>query len=99
METGGILLSRTRFSVAPNTRPVVGYGHTKPSYNTFYQEKFSLNWTGPFKNVAVGPSPAANQLDRRPLEDKLLYLDLPSDLSGLAFKPHVTVARRPSPPG
>ena len=27
----------------------------------------------------MGPSPAANQPDGRPLEDKLLYLDLPSD--------------------
>ena len=56
-------------------------------------EKLSLNWTGPFKIVAVGPSAAATQPDGRPLGDKLLYLDLPSDLSGPAAKPRVTMAR------
>ena len=60
--------------------------------NKVRKEKLSLNWTGPFKIVTVGPSPAAAQLDERPLEGKLLYLDLPSNLSGPA-KPRVTVAR------
>ena len=57
------------------------------------KEKLSLNCTGLFKIVAVGPSPAATQPDGRPLGDKLLYLDLPSNLSGPAAKPRVTVAR------
>ena len=57
--------------------------------NKVLKEKLSLNWTGPFKIVAVGPSLAA----KRPLGDKLLYLDLPSNLSGPAAKPRVTVAR------
>ena len=57
------------------------------------KEKNYLNWTGPFKIVAVGPSPTDNQPDGRPLGDKLLYLDLPSSLSGPAAKPRVTVAR------
>ena len=52
-----------------------------------------LNWTGPFKILAVGPYPAADTPDGRPLGDKLLYLDLPSNLSGPAAKPRVTVAR------
>ena len=43
--------------------------------------------------IAVGPSPAVDTPDGRPLGDKLLYLDLPSNLSGLAAKPRVTVAR------
>ena len=38
--------------------------------------KLSLNWTGPFKILAVGP--LASAPDNRPLADKLLYLDLPS---------------------
>ena len=60
--------------------------------NKVLKEKFSLNWTGPFKIIAVGPSSAADTPDGRPLGEKLLYLDLPSNLSGPAAKPRVTVA-------
>ena len=38
--------------------------------------KLSLNWTGPFKVLAVGPSPAEATPDGRPLASKLLYLCL-----------------------
>ena len=61
--------------------------------NKVLKEKLSLNWTGPFKILAVDPSSAADTPDGRPLGDKLLYLDLPSNLSGPAAKPRVTVAR------
>ena len=57
------------------------------------KEKLSLNWTEPFKILAVGPSSATDTPDGRPLGDKLLYLDLPSNLPGPAAKPRVTVAR------
>ena len=53
--------------------------------------KLSLNWTGPFKILAVGPAAAAP--DGRPLADKLLYLDLPSELPGIDAKARVSVAR------
>ena len=43
--------------------------------------------------IAVGPSSAADSLNGRPLRDKLLYLDLRSNISGPATKPRVTVAR------
>ena len=43
--------------------------------------KISLNWTGPFKILAVGPSPAEATPDGRPLAAKL-YLDLPNDMPG-----------------
>ena len=65
----------------------------KGADNKVFREKLSLNWTGPFKIIAVGPAPAADTPDGRPLGDKLLYLDLPSNLSGPAAKPRVTVAR------
>ncbi|CAN0512005.1 unnamed protein product, partial [Laminaria digitata] len=40
--------------------------------------RLSLNWIGPFKILAVGPAPASDTPDNRPLHDKLLFLDLPS---------------------
>ena len=76
-----------------NTAATIRQGLPKASTTKFFKEKLSLNWTGPFKIVAVGPSPAANQPDRRPLRDKLLYLDPPSNLSDPAAKPRVTWER------
>ena len=75
-----------------NTAATIRQGLRKGGDNKVLKKKLSLNWTGPFKIVAVGPSPAANQPDRRPLGDNLLYLDLPSNLSDPAAKPRVTVA-------
>ena len=56
------------------------------------KRKMSLNWTGPFKVLAVDPCSAAANPDGHPLGDELLYLDLSSNLSGPAAKPRVTVA-------
>ena len=44
--------------------------------------KFSLNWTGPFKILAIGPSPAEATPDSRTLAAKLIYLDYPNDMPG-----------------
>ena len=44
--------------------------------------KLALNWTGPYKVLAVGPCFSADAPDGSPLGDNLLYLDLPSDLPG-----------------
>ena len=41
--------------------------------------KPTLNWTGPYKILAVGPDSAAEILDGLQLGGNLLYLDLPSD--------------------
>ena len=68
-------------------------GLRKGADNKVHKEKLSLNWTRPFKVIAFGPSPAADTPDGRPLENKLLYLHLPSNLSGPAAKPRVSVAR------
>ena len=65
----------------------------KSTDNKALKEKLSLNWTGLSKILAVGPSPAHSQPDGRPLGDKLLYLDLPSNMSGSVAKPCVTVVR------
>ena len=44
--------------------------------------KLSLNWTAPYKVLAVGLCTLANTPDGSPLGDKLLYFDLPSDMPG-----------------
>ena len=44
--------------------------------------KLALNWTGPYQILAIGPCSAAETPDGSPLGSNLLYLDLPSDLSG-----------------
>ena len=53
--------------------------------------KLSFNWIGPFKIPAVSPAPASVVPDGRPLHDKLLYLDLPSDMPGHDSKPRDSV--------
>ena len=50
--------------------------------------KLSLNWTGPYKILVVGPG-----LDGRPAADKTLYLDLPTDMPGKDQKKRVFVDR------
>ena len=76
-----------------NTAATIRQGLRKSADNKVLKEKLSLNWTGPLKILAVGPSSAADTPDGRPLGDKLLYLDFPSNLSGPSAKPRVTVAR------
>ena len=76
-----------------NTAATICQGLRKGADNKVLKEKLSLNWTRPFIIVAAGPASAADTADGRPLGDKLLYLDLPSNLSGPAAKPCVTVAR------
>ena len=76
-----------------STAATIRQGLRKGADSKVLKEKLSLNWTGPFKIIAVGPAPADDIPDGRPLGDKLLYLDLPSNLSGPAAKPRVTVAR------
>ena len=76
-----------------NTAATIRQGLRKGADNKVFKEKLSLNWTGPFKIIAVGPSSTADTPDGRPLGDKLLHFDLPSNLSGSAAKPRVTVAR------
>ena len=55
--------------------------------------KLTLNWTGPYKVLAVGPCTPANAPDGSPLRTKLLYLDLPSDMPGANTRRRVLVQR------
>ena len=55
--------------------------------------KLTLNWTGPYKTLAVGPCSAAETPDGSPLGSNLLYLDLPFDLPGLNARRRVAIER------
>ena len=55
--------------------------------------KLALNWTGPYKILAVGPCFAAETPDGSPLGRNLLYLDLPSDLPGSDARRRVAIER------
>ena len=55
--------------------------------------KLALNWTGPFKMLAVGPCSVAMTEDGSPLGSNLLYLDLPSDPSGSDARRRVAIKR------
>ena len=76
-----------------NTAAIIRQGSRKNADYKVLKEKLFLNWTVPFKILAVGPCSVADTPDSRPLGDKLLYLDLPTNLSGLTAKPRVTVTR------
>ena len=55
--------------------------------------KLALNWTGPYKILAVGPCSAAETPDGSPLGSNLLYLDIPSDLPGSDARRRVAIER------
>ena len=55
--------------------------------------KLLINWTGPYKVLAVGLCSAADNPDGSRLGAKLLYLDLSSDVSGAVARRRVSVQR------
>ena len=65
--------------------------YNRAANETALKMKLSLNWTGTFKSLTVGPSPTAP--DGRSVGDKLLYLDLPRDFQGPDAKSRVSVHR------
>ncbi len=74
-----------------NSESTIRQGVRSGTDDKVLKAKLSLLWTGPFKILAVGPSPKAP--DGSPLAANLLYLDLPSDLPGKDSKRRVSVAR------
>ena len=53
----------------------------------------ALNWTYPYKVLAIGPCSSADTLDGPPLGDNLLYLDLPSNLPRSDARRRVAIER------
>ena len=58
-----------------------------------FETKFALNWTGPYKILAVDPCPSSDTPDGSPLGGKLFYLDLPTDMPGADAHRRVSVER------
>ena len=75
------------------TAATIRQGARKETDQQVLKAKFALSWMGPYKVLAVGPASAKDTPDGRPLAHKLLYLDLPSDLSGPAVRSRVSVLR------
>ena len=76
-----------------NTAATIRQGAKSGTAAKVLKETLSLNWTGLFKILAVGPSPPDSTPDDRPLADKLLCLDLANDMPGPDAHCRVTVAR------
>ena len=74
-----------------NSESTIRQGVRSGTDDKVLKAKLSLLWTGPFKILAVGP--CAKAPDGKPLADKLLYLDLPSDMPGKDSKHRVSVVR------
>ncbi|CAB1118826.1 unnamed protein product [Ectocarpus sp. CCAP 1310/34] len=76
-----------------NMAATIRQGVQKDTDQQVLKAKFALSWSGPYKVLALGPGSADATPDGRPLAHKLLYLDLPSDLSGPAARCRVSVLR------
>ena len=61
-----------------NTAATIRQGAKTDTDAKVLKAKLSINWTGPYKVLAVGPCTPADTPDGSPLGDKLLYLHLPS---------------------
>ena len=71
-----------------NPQATVGQGVSED--NSHLVIKLSLNWTGSYKILVVGPGLGP---DGRPVADKTLYLDLLTDMPGKDQKKRVSVDR------
>ena len=76
-----------------NTAATIREGAKAGTDAKVLKTRLSLNWTGPFKILAVGPSPTEAAPDGRSLATKLLYLDLPNDMPGADASCRVSVVR------
>ena len=76
-----------------NSATTIRQGAKKVTAATVLKTKLFFNWIGPFKIIAIGPAPASAIPDGRPLHDKLLYFDLPSDMPGRDSKHRLSVIR------
>ena len=65
-----------------NPASTIRQGVKKGIDATVPKTKLSLNWNGPFRILSVGPTAASGTPGNRLRQDKLLFLDLPSDLPG-----------------
>ena len=76
-----------------NTAATIHQGAKKVTDAKVLEAKLSLNWTGPYKVLTVGPCTPTDIPDGSPLSAKVLYLDLPSDIPGADARRRVLVQR------
>ena len=76
-----------------NTAATIRQGAKTDTDAKVLKVKLSLNWTGPYKVLAVGPCTPADTPEGSPLGTKLLYLDLPSGMPGADAHRRVFVQR------
>ena len=76
-----------------NTTATVHRGAKTHADAKVLKAKLSLNWTGAHKFLVVGPCFSADTPDGSLPGAKLLYLDLPSDISGTDARRRVSVRR------
>ena len=76
-----------------NSTATIRQGAKKDTDTTVLETKLSLNWIGPFNILVVVSAPASDTPDNGPLHDKLLFLDLPSDLTRRYSKLRVAIER------
>ena len=76
-----------------NTLATIRQGAKPDTDAKVLKAKLSLNRTGPYKVLAVGPCSSADTPDGSPLGAKLLYLDLPSDMPGTDVRRRISVQR------
>eukprot|EP00904_Undaria_pinnatifida_P000588 jgi/Undpi1/1052/HiC_scaffold_10.g04515.m1 len=85
-------------AAAPDLPPtssaaIIHQGARKGTDAIVLKTQLSFNWICPFKILAVGTAPASAAPDGRPLHDKLLYVDLSSDMPGRDSKPRISNLR------
>ena len=64
-----------------NTAVTIHQGAKTETDAKVLRAKTSLNWTGPYNALAVGPCSSADTPDGSLFSAKLLYMDLPSDMA------------------
>ena len=72
-----------------STASIVRQGAKAGTNAKVLKTKFALNWTGPYKILAVGPRPSSDTPDGSPLGGELLYLDLPTDMPSADAPPRL----------
>ena len=74
-----------------NTATTIRQGAKTDTDAKVLKAKLSINWTGPYKVLVVGPCTPADTPDGSLLGAKLLYLDLPSGMPGTDAPQRVSV--------
>ena len=74
-----------------NTAATIRQGAKTHTDDKVLKAKLSLNWTGSYKVLAIGPCTPTDTPDGAPLGAKPLYLDLPSDTPGADARRRISV--------